>query len=106
MPLPTEIRLSRHVCDRASERSGASPKRVRRDVADAIAAGRKAVNVPAWARHPEIAQRGRADRTRAGAARGELRWVWDEPEETAYLVRFFHDFVLVITTVYRPRDAA
>ena len=98
------ILVTRHALDRARQRVGLGERQIILHVTGAIEHGRKAVREPAWAKDPAYGRRNRADRTKGGGAkRGELRWVWDDAESVAYLVRFYRDHVTVITAV--PRHA-
>ena len=105
MPRPLSVVVTMHALTRARDRAGVSEKAIMAHVAAAITDGRKSVREPAWATRPDMARQ-RADRTKHhGAKRGELRWVWDEQETVAYLIRVYRDHVLVITSIDR-RSAA
>lgn len=100
------IIVTAHALDRARTRAGIGERDIVGHIRAAIADGRKAVHQPGWAQRPEFGKRRRADRTKGpGAKRGELRWVWDEAETIAYLIRLYRDRILVITAVDRTTDA-
>lgn len=95
-----------HAVYRARARGGLQERDIIAQVRSAIADGRKAVHQPGWAHNPEYGRRRRADRTKAkGAARGNIRWVWDEPETIAYLIRLYGDRIVVISAIGRIVDA-
>lgn len=80
---------------------------VEHQVGEALAAGRKALNCPRWCTREW--ETGWRRRSKAGRE-GTMRFVWDEQEEVAFLVRRTRDrrnetlTVWLVVTVLAPQE--
>jgi hypothetical protein len=92
-----DVLVTGHARQRALERALIGVQLVAYEVAQAIEAGRMAVNEPAWTVGER--ERDRADRTHAGAKRGKLRWVWPPEQTRAYLISRRGGRWIVVTVI-------
>lgn len=102
--MPLDVLVTLHARKRAGERCGIGVGLAAHEVRAAIAAGRVSVREPAWAAGPGGPRR--ADRTKTGAKRGHLRWVWPAEQTRAYLIARRGGQWIVITVVAATVRAA
>lgn len=96
LPAVREVRVSTHAMERLEERGGVPWAVARREVREALGAGRTALRMPAWAVEDGRARPLRVDRRHDRRAK---RWVWSEGLERAYLVAVQAQGVVVVVTM-------